>query len=61
MKKLYFSPSVLSSDLKRSAFPAVVAAVSKVAALAGGYAAGRAVTNAMRIYPIERKLATIHE
>lgn len=60
MKKLYVSPSVLSSDLKKSAFPAIIAAVQGVGALVGGYAAGRAVSNAMRVNPIERKLATIH-
>lgn len=56
MKKVYVHPSISNSNLNKPAFPAVVAAALKVGALLGGYAAGRAVTNAMKIYPIEKKL-----
>ncbi|HWR05456.1 hypothetical protein [Sporomusa sp.] len=41
MKKTYRTPAVHSGDEERNAFPVI--------ALVAGYAAGRAVTNAMKV------------
>ena len=50
VKKAYVRPAIVNSDQERGAFPIAAAA----GALAG-YAATRAVVNAMRILPITTK------
>ncbi len=60
MKKKYVRPCVADYDLGKAAFPAIIAAASKVAALAAGFAAGRGVTKMMEVSPIERKLLTLN-
>ncbi len=54
-KKTYVKPEVINMNLETNAAPvALVAGLEGIAGLAAGYAAIRAVTNAIKAMPIQR-------
>lgn len=55
MKKKYIKPIIVSNNLEKGIIPlaAIASGAAAIAALAG-YAAGRAVVNAIKAQPLER-------